>query len=798
MRVPMSWLREYVDINVSTEELATRLSAIGVAIEYIENRNPGIHGIYVAEIVKVEKHPDADRLRVTQCNLGDRQLQIVTAAPNIQQGHKIPLSVEGAKVLKEGKPFDIKKSKLRGVESFGMMCSADELGIPSKDLPAEQREGVLILPPDSEPGADVVKLLGIDEQVLVVEPFANRPDYLSIYGIAREVAALLGVPLKPLKLDFPEVSEAASDMCTVTVQNADLCPRYVARVVLDARVGPSPLWMQGRLAAAGMRAINRVVDVTNYVMLEVGQPLHAFDYDRLDGHQIHVRQAHANERIKTIDGDERTLSDSMLVIADRSRPVAVAGVMGGLDSEVCGETRTVLLEAANFNPVSVRRTGAALGMRSESSKRFEKGLSWHGVDVGSRRAAVLLAQLGCRVAQGAVEAGHGAPLPASVDFKPEAVGRILGVPVPVDRIKSILARLEFICHGSDTAMQVVVPAHRLDVRRDVDLVEEVARHFGYNNVPSTLPGGRFAGGAGHADRGEEHLRDLLSRLGLYEAITPTLYRKDSRARFGFAEVPEIKVHNPLSEEQHHLRSTVLVHLLDVALHNIRARQTALRFFELSRVYEPLGPTEEMQPDTPPGVAQRRRLGLLWWGGGQDFFLAKGAIEAVADACGASFEVTPAEVPGFHPGKTAHLYLDREMVGVLGVLHPQTASQLEVEGDIVLAELDVAALLVPRVARNYESVARFPAAERDLAVVFEDRVSWAQVKRAVQGSAGSLLRDVACFDVYRGESIPAGHKSVAFRMVYQAGDRTLTDAEVDKAVGDVVRVLQQTLAGQVRS
>jgi phenylalanyl-tRNA synthetase beta chain len=744
----------------------------------------------------MEKHPDADRLRVAQCNIGQETLQIVTAAQNVQTGHRIPLSVHGAMVMKGGTPTKIEKGKLRGVVSNGMMCSAEELGISAKDLPQEQREGVLILPSDTEPGADVIKLFGIDDEVLVIEPFANRPDYLSIHGIAREVAAALGLPLKPLDVAFPESEEVTTSLCKVTVADPHQCPRYTARIIREVSTAPSPLWLQGRLASAGVRAINRVVDVTNYVMLETGQPLHAFDYDKLEGHEIHVRQAHAGERIKTIDGDERTLSDSMLVIADQVRPIAVAGVMGGLDSEVTAETRTVLLEAANFNPVSVRRTGQALAMRSESSKRFEKGLSWEGVGTGSLRACALLAKLGGRVTHGVVEAGHGAPVPVHIEFRPSAVDAVLGVHIDRQTITAKLGLLGFTVRSdaSDRAA-VIVPSHRLDVKREIDLVEEVARQYGYDNIPSTLPGGRFAGQASEIDLAEEAVRDTLARLDMFEAITLALYRKGARQEIGLEDKSEIEVHNPLSEEQRSLRSTLMVHLLEAARHNMRARQKAVRLFELSRVYLPAAPNAPLQPHTPPGIRQERRLGLLWWP--SDFFDAKGCLEVLAGSRGVKLQVEPEIFAGFHPGKSGRIVVNGVACGRIGVLHPQMALNFEIEGELVLAELDAGPLLAEKIGRTYQPVARFPASERDLAVIFEEHFPWARVEETVWKSGGPLLRSVSCFDVYRGESIGSGKKSLAFRMTFQALDRTLTDAEIDSVCKNIIGALEAHLGGHLR-
>ncbi|MHB2018403.1 MAG: phenylalanine--tRNA ligase subunit beta [Candidatus Xenobia bacterium] len=790
MRVPISWLKEYVSINIPTQELADRLTAIGVAIESVEHRNKaGLSGVVAAHIRTIEKHPNADRLRVGQLEVGGETLQIVTGAQNVQAGDTIPLARIGARVFdKEGKPQRIDKGKLRGIESFGMMCSANELGIDGKNLPEAQREGVMILPPDTPPGADVLKLFGIEEEVLIVEPFANRPDYLSIYGIAREVAVLLGEPLKPLVLDFAESSEDASALCKVENEAPELCQRYIARVILDASAGPSPLWMQGRLAAAGMRSINRIVDVTNYVLVEVGQPLHSFDYDKLEGHLVAVRKGRTGESMKSIDGETRALNDSMLVIADARVPVAIAGVMGGLDSEVSDATSRVLLESAHFHAATVRRTSQALGLRSESSRRFEKNLPYENADLGSRRACALLASFGARIARGYVEAGTPAPTPVSLDLKPATVARVLGVSIPSDRIESILKALHMTVSAGHDGFTVKVPGFRPDLRREIDLVEEVARHYGYDNVPTTLPGGRAQGGSVSMEAGEEWLRDQMARQGFFEAITAGLYGADAREKTGFGERTEMKVYNPLSEDQAHLRSTLLVHLLEVLVHNARARQTSVRMFELSKIYTP-----GVASNNGGGVQEQRRLGMVLWGDGTDLFTGRGAVEALGS--GYSFAAT--EAPGFHRGKTARVMLHSQDVGVLGVLHPQKAAALELEGDVVLAELDYEAILADRKVVKYRPIARFPESERDMAFIVREDVVFGQLEGVVREVAAELLQSVRCMDVYRGDQIPSGHKSMMIRLVYQAADRTLSDKELEGLTNRIEASLADRFEAKLR-
>lgn len=796
MKVPFKWLGDFVDLEgVTAQQLADRLLAVGVAIEIVENRNPlGISGVVVGRIAQLEPHPNADRLRVAQVDFGGRTLQIVTGAPNVQQGHVVPVALEGARVLdrKEGKLFSIGKSKLRGLPSEGMMCSADELGIVIKDLPVDQREGVLVFPPDTPLGADVLDLLAIDEQVLVVEPFANRPDFLSIMGIAREAAAALGRPLKPLDVAYDESDSRASERIAVEIADTALCPRYTARVLDEVRTGPTPLWMQGRLHAAGVRSVNNVVDVTNYVMIETGQPLHAFDFGRLRGGRITVRSARDGEKMQSIDGVERPLDPSMLVIADAEGAVAIAGVMGGLESEVSSETTAVLLESATFGPASVRRTSNRLALRSESSRRFEKGLDWHTADLASRRAAALLQRLcGAKAAAGFVDAGGPAPLPVHVTLRPSRVNHVLGAHVEAARMYEILRGLGFEVRDSGTQADVAVPSFRLDVRREEDLVEEIARHYGYDNIPSDLPRASAAGRTNPQDRLEESLRDLLAEMDLDEAITFSLLHPSAYASIGWTSRDDVTVKNPLVADQSALRTTLLPHLVGAVEHNLRARARRVRLFEISKIY--------VGGEVP---AEHRRLALALAGDGQGFFHLKGVLDGLLQRLHleGAWSVPAAVGETFHPGKTAWLDAAGERLGVVGALHPQVQGGLGLDHEVVVAELDLDVLsrLAGERRTRFRSIARFPEVERDLALVVDREVSSGQVEREVTAAGGGLLQGVRCFDVYTGDPIPEGKKSMAYHLAFQSHERTLTDAEIDAALQAVIAKVGDALGASIRA
>lgn len=811
MKVPFKWLNDYVDMDgITPQQLADRLNAVGVLVETVEERNQGITNVVVGHIDKLEPHPNADRLRVCQVDVGQpRPLQIVTGAPNVLQGNCVPVAVVGAR-LAGGKK--IEKSKLRGLESEGMMCSADELGISIKDLPSEQREGVLIFPPDTPRGANVLELLGIDEVVLHLEPFANRPDSLSIIGIAREVSAALGRPLKMPPGDIDETDVSAK--VDVKIEDRSLCNRYTARVIHDVKIGASPLWMAGRLQAAGMRSVNNVVDITNYVMLETGQPLHAFDLDKIEGASIAVRPARNGEKMTSIDGVERTLDERALVIADSGKPVAIAGVMGGLDSEVSDRTRHILLESASFNPASVRRTSTRLALRSESSRRFEKGLDWHGVDAASRRAAHLMQTLcGGKIAKGCPEDGEPAPAATRLTVRPARVNKVLGADIPPQRIDEILRSLYFqLDREGGGRVEVTVPSWRPDVRREEDLIEEVARHFGYDNIPARLPSGvTYPGRTNWIDREEENIRDILTALGLCEAITWSLLHPSKYDQVHWHSEPGVRVQNPLVADQSQLRTTLLPHLVEAVLHNLNARTEYVLLFEMSKIYVPTGPREIPR--------ETRRLAIAVAGRKDDraldFYYVRGILQALMRRLGIGAQIrAPQEAMCgfFHPGKSAVMYgFDKTSSGngqaspaalaTLGAMHPAALAALDTETEIVCAELDLDRVLELRRHLGwvqYRPISRFPGVQRDLALVVTDDVASGRIEDEVWAAAGKCLLDVRCFDVYRGPQIAEGHKSLAYSFTFQQPDRTLTDGEVEQLMQDIVKRVEQNLGARVRA
>lgn len=807
MRVSFNWLKEFVDIDIDPFELAERLTLAGIAVERVIELGKGIERVVTGRIEDLAPHPNAGRLQVALVNVGTEKLQVVTAAANIRQGDVVPVALEGAK-LASG--LTIKRAKLRGVESRGMMCSGQELGLDPKTMPPEEAHGIMILPPGTPLGKDAKEVLGLNDFVLEFDLTPNRGDCLCVYGVAREVAALLDKPLKPVTPAYPELPESIEGRVRVDIEAEDLCGRFVGRLVKNVRVGRSPLWMQQRLRSAGVRPISNIVDVTNYVMLELGQPMHAFDYDLLaDGHII-VRRARPGEKIVTLDGAERSLLPDMLLITDPSGPVAVAGVMGGLNTEVTDKTVNVLLEAAYFNPVSIRKTSKALGLRSEASLRFEKGIDIGGCDRASARAAQLIAEIGA----GDIVAGKvdNYPKPAAekkIVLRPARVSYLLGVDIPRQEAAQILKRLHFGVQEAGEGLLVSVPTHRPDVTIEVDLIEEIARLYGYGRVPGTLPYGATTCGLMSREQSLVSLiRRVLSSTGLNEVVTYSFTSTRIFDKFGLPQDSPLrcalKIRNPLSEEHSIMRTLLLPGLLEVLARNYsRSRLKDGAVFEMGRVFYPRG--EGMLPEERPKLAAAAmgRTPGGWSGSGRemDFFYLKGVLENLLKAlkCGPAAFAAAAGEAGFHPGRSAYIEVSGARIGVIGELHPDTAERFELPEKVAAWEVDLSLLLEasgrPLV---YTPLPKFPAVERDIAVVVSEDVPAAEVEKCIWDAGGELLRSVQLFDVYRGEQVPAGCKSLAFSLVFYAGNRTLTDEEAAAAVAAVERELARRHQARLRS
>lgn len=781
MRVSYNWLQEYVDIPWSPEELADRLTMAGLMVETMGPLAQGIDDIVVAEIVGLEPHPRAEQLWIATVTDGVDRYTIVTGAPNASPGMKAPLAKPGV-TLPSG--LHIETAAFRGVESEGMLCSEAELQA------GDDAAGLWALPEDLVVGRPLVEQMGLDDTVFHLEVYPNRPDCLSVIGVAREVAAMTGRRVRLPSLVFEEAEARAEDAAKVRIEDEALCSRYSARVLEGITIGPSPGWLQQRLRVAGMRPINNIVDVTNFVMWEWGQPLHAFDLERIVGGRIVVRRAKAGETVVTLDGQERKLDGDMLVIADESRAVAVAGVMGGADSEVTDGTTRVLLEAAAFHPVSVRRTAQRLALRSEASHRFEKGLDPNLVEAASRRAASLMQ----RVAGGTVRAGSADvyPRPAApwtVRCRPSRARALLGVDGTDEQMAAYLQSLELEVEREEDELIVTVPTFRPDLRREADLIEEIARMYGYDNVPARLPGGAFsvARQAPPLPRLDD-MRESLVGLGLLETMTYSFVSPDVPDKLEWGADDErrrvIELRNPLKDDMAVMRTTLLSGLLDTAARNRTRRNTAVHVFEIGAVF---------QPDSVPLQSlpkEARRLGLLmtgrlpemhWGRKGEPatFYHLKGAVERLCGDLGLTPEFASSGEPSLHPGRRADVFIAGERIGYLGEIHPSVAARWDMDGvRLYCAELDADALAAAsdRTSIRYERLPRYPAVERDIALLVPSSVTGGQIESSLREAGGELLEGVRLFDVYEGPTLEAGVRSLAYALTLRAPDRTLTEAD----------------------
>ncbi len=801
MKISLNWLSEYVELTgISPEEIARRLTMAGLEVEGIDRPAAALNGVVVAQILESNKHPDADKLSVTKMDAGlPVPLQVVCGAKNYKVGDKVPLATVGTK-LPNG--TEIKAAPLRGIDSHGMLCSAKELGI------SEESSGLLILDSTLMVGTPIAEALGITDVIFEVNVTPNRPDALSHLGIARELATLLG---KPIKLPVPKLVESggtAAEAISIRIDDATRCLRYAARVIEGVKVGPSPAWMQARLKAAGMRAINNLVDVTNYVMLEWGQPLHAFDLERIAGAQIIVRTAKAGEKLTTLDGKERVLALEDLLIADRDAGLVLAGVMGGSSSEVTAQTTRVLLECATFQPMTVRRSAKRHGLHTESSHRFERGTDVSAVPAVLDRAAALIAELGGgKVRTGSVDVVPKSLAPRRVKLRASRVTEILGVAVPEAESVKILTALGF---KQVDAEHWEVPQARVDVGGEEDLIEEIARIRGYDAIPTVLPRGLgILAPEPKATIAERRIRTSLAGLGLDEVVNYSFVAPAELEAFSAGE-GAISVTNPLSAEQSTMRTTLLPSLVQNVIRSARHQAQGVAFYEVARSYRP-DPDGGGAGHRPVAIERLEVAGVLWglrdngrsWTAKDattDFYDAKAAVEAVLSALHIE-NVTwePLESAWYHPRSAAAVMREGKRLGTLGELHPRAQKRLDAPAGIFLFQLDVeelvhASVLVPQAT----GLTRFPAVLRDLALVVSLQLENEAIRKLIVEVGAPLVEDARVFDVYTGKPIPEGQKNVAYALRYRAGDRTLTDVEVNAAHAKIVAEVNQRLGGQLRT
>lgn len=787
MLLSRNWLNEFVDLHdIPDHDFSEAMTLSGSKVETWADPADEIKHVVVGRILEMVRHENSDHMWVCQIDVGQSApVQIVTGAQNQKVGDLVPVALPGA-VLAGGKT--IEAGKLRGVDSNGMCCSYQELGMTDHDWPWSVVNGLFVLQTDPDvvagspqPGDDITEVLRLHDTTVEFEITPNRPDCLSVIGLAREAAATFN---RPLKLHTPEVKTCGgdiNDLARITIDDPVLCPRYTARLVKNVKIGPSPLWMRERLRASGMRPINNVVDITNYVMLEYGQPMHAFDFSCVEGGHIIVRTARPGEAIQTLDGKDHPLTESMLCICDETKPVCVAGVMGGANSEIVGDTAMVLFESANFNGTSVRRTAAALGMRTDASGRFEKGLDPQNTVNAVDRACELVALLGCgEVVDGVIDVLPAPLTETTVKFEPEKVNGLLGTDLPASEMRRILEKLDFTLEG-DT---IHVPSWRGDVEHYSDIAEEVARFHGYNSIPSTLMrGDTTCGGYSEEQQVENTLGEVCRALGYDEIITYSFISPAYYDKIGWpADDPRrdsLRILNPLGEDTSIMRTTILPSMLEIMARNYAFRNGAVRLYELGRVYL----------KRPDGLADEpKKLALGAYGGGMDFYRLKGAVEALLR--GLRIEnvrfAAERENVSYHPGRCAKVYAGDRELGVLGQIHPLVAKNYGVDLELYCAELDFAALYAARGATPvYRPLPRFPAVTRDLSLVCPEELTVGELETAIRDCGGQYLESVRFVEVYRGAPILPGFKSVTFSLSLRAGDQTLTVDHAEEAMQGIL-------------
>ncbi|MDO4516426.1 MAG: phenylalanine--tRNA ligase subunit beta [Bacillota bacterium] len=797
MLLSRKWLNEFVSIDANDHDFSEDMTLSGSKVEITEVEGSEITNVVVGRVEEIVRHENSDHMWICQVNVGEEApIQIVTGAQNVKQGDLVPVAKHNS-TLPGG--IHIKKGKLRGEVSNGMLCSFKELGLDSRDFPAAYEDGIWILSDDPELtglelGQDICSAVGLNDHVVEFEITPNRPDCLSVIGLAREAAVTYG---KELTLHEPVVKGGGpgslTELLDVETPAADLCPRYTARMVRNVKIGPSPKWMRERLRASGVRPINNIVDITNYVMLEYGQPMHAFDYRYVKGGKIVVRRAEEGETLTTLDGNLRQLNSSMLVIADDTRAVGLAGIMGGENSEIVEDTVDVVFESANFNGTCIRRAALALGMRTEASAKFEKGLDILNTLPAVNRACELVELLGAgEVLDGVIDILNYVPQPKTLKLRPEKINALLGTQLDADEMVRILTSLGFGVEGDD----ITVPSWRGDVEHYSDLAEEVARFFGYNNIPTTaMTGVTTQGGYSKEQRLERSLGAVCRSMGFDEIITysfisPTYYDKirwatdDPRRK-------SMKIMNPLGEDTSIMRTTVLPSMLEILTRNYNYRNKSASLYELGRTYFE---REDGLADEPKVLS----LGL--YGPEESFFTLKGAVETILDSIRAqdvTFE-TVENNPSYHPGRCARVCVQGKEIGVMGQIHPLVAANYGVDAELFCAELQFDALFAAQGDDPvYAPLPKFPAVTRDIAVLADTAITVGELEACILSAAKGLLKDVKLFDIYTGANLPKGKKSVAFNLILRADDRSLTAQEADDEVKAVLEALEKDLGATLR-
>ena len=800
MNTPISWMKAYVpDLDVDVQEFVDKMTLSGSHVEGYEKKDKNLEKIVVGRIETMEKHPDADKLVVCQVNVGSESLQIVTGAKNVKVGDMIPLVLDGGKVAaahgddnEYPDGIRIKKGKLRGVESNGMMCGIEELGSSRDFYPEAPEDGVYVFPEGSpvKPGDDAVHALGLDDTVVEYEITSNRVDCFSMIGMAREVAATFRKPFYPPVVTVKANDKDVNDFIKVTVKDHDLCSRYCARVVENIKIGPSPKWMQDRLKAMGIRSINNLVDITNYIMEEYGQPMHAYDLDTIANHEIIVKRANDGDTFVTLDGQERKMDSNILMICDGEKEVGIAGIMGGENSMITDNVKTVLFEAACFDGTNIRLASKRIGLQTDASFKFTKGLDPNTAMEAINRACQLVEEMGCGDVVGGVVDIYPEPVKEKVlEFEPDRYNKLLGTDISKEEMLTYLTKLELVYNEQDNTL--TIPTFRQDLNCAADIAEEVARFYGYDNIPVSLPKGEATVGKKPFDqRVQDIAREICERNGFSGGMT---YSFESPKVFDKLLLPEdaperqaIVIANPLGEDFSIMRTVSLNGMLTSLATNYNRRNKVARLYELGNIYLPKAlPLTEL-PD------EKMRLTLGMYGAG-DFFDMKGVVEEIFDKLGVTgAECEPSnDIPYLHPGRQARIQKGKLDLGFIGQIYPEVGDNYNLKTEAYVAVLNMEVItMLANFDRKYEGIAKFPASTRDLSMVMDKGLFVGQIEHVIKKNAGKILESCELFDVYEGEQVGAGKKSVAFSLIFRAKDRNLESAEVDKAVEKVLDALRQ--------
>lgn len=792
MLISNEWLKEYVTIDDSVSNLAERITRTGIEVDDLIDYTKDIKNLVVGFVKSKEKHPDADKLNVCQVDIGeDEPVQIVCGAPNVDAGQYVIVAKVGGR-LPGG--IKIKRAKLRGERSEGMICSLQEIGISSNYIPKSFESGIYVFSESQVPGTDALQALYLDDQVMEFDLTPNRADALSMIGTAYEVAALYNTKMTKPETTSNELELSANDELTVTIENEDKVPYYSARVVHDVTIEPSPIWMQARLIKAGIRPINNVVDISNYVLLEYGQPLHMFDQDAIGSQQIVVRQANEGEKMTTLDDTERELLTSDIVITNGQTPIALAGVMGGDFSEVKGQTSNIVIEGAIFDPVSIRHTSRRLNLRSESSSRFEKGIATEFVDEAVDRACYLLqTYANGKVLKDRVSSGELGAFITPIDITADKINRTIGFDLSQNDIVTIFNQLGFDTEINDDVITVQVPSRRKDITIKEDLIEEVARIYGYDDIPSTLPVFEKVTSGQLTDRQYKTrmVKEVLEGAGLDQAITYSLVSKEDATAFAMQQRQTIDLLMPMSEAHASLRQSLLPHLIEAASYNVARKNKDVKLFEIGNVFFANGEGElPDQVEYLSGILTGDYVVNQWQGKKEtvDFYLAKGVVDRVSEKLNLEFSYRRADIDGLHPGRTAEILLENKVVGFIGELHPTLAADNDLKRTYVF-ELNFDALMAVSVGYiNYQPIPRFPGMSRDIALEVDQNIPAADLLSTIHAHGGNILKDTLVFDVYQGEHLEKGKKSIAIRLNYLDTEETLTDERVSKVQAEIEAAL----------